>query len=644
MNSSFLRCPAILAIMIVVLAGSASHATPPITPHIDLREILVPSPLRALAPDSVVVSGKAEVGDGRRVRVRVTTSLGDCFEAETKASGKHFACRYPQDFAGAPSLSPMLLYVDATDAAEFGGKDMLEHQAEALLIVSGSSGDAIPDLPLIFTDDLVDARGSKDTQSAQWPRSRTLVNLFMHGRGARLMGIGRPDFDMAKPADIAWFKEHATLYDFDHRDRDWRQPLGNRVARGFWQAEWNAWFNPSNDHPWDGNADNHDTANYRPYAFANDIADLVVLYQIRRKLPRAVADNRDALADEALKNVLAMQHRGAETFALRETSGQQEYYTAGAFRYGMFATGEWLTEGRGWFANPQFRDFVRGGVLNGRCVWALAESLKAQPDGPLAARICEAIVLTLRFCLHDGIEHKYTRLTPAGRPLWGGIPGEHAYLLLGMLAAAEAVPELPVQLADDQAARPLRAVCVDALDALTEIALADGTWSHYANVDAMNIAALATGARVLFREEGATRWKAAAARAADVWIALTPLPDEHTAPTPLFGHRKAAGMTYYLGSEAHPHMALYVSGLWLQALADLHAVTHDARYADRAHAVLAYYCGNNPLHARILNEIGGVNNRITDADDDGIEEDLQWNAYPESTAFVQIGLLHCLNP
>jgi hypothetical protein len=516
MPSSFLRRTAIVATMTVTFSGSGSHATPPVTPGVDLRAMLVPSPVRELAADSIVLSGKAAVADGQSVRVRVTTSLGERFEAET------------------------------------------------------------------------------------------------------LMGIARPDFDLAKPADFVWFKQHATLYDFDHRDRDWSQPLGNRVARGFWQAEWNTWFNRNNDHPWDGNPDNPDTANYRPYAFANDMADLLALYQTRRKLPRAVADNRDALADEVFKNVLAMQHRGTDNFAVRESSSRQEYYTAGAFRYGMFTTGQGLTEGVGWFANPKYRDFVRGGVLNGRCVWALAESLKAQPDGPRAARICEAIVLALRFCLHDGIEHKYTRLTPAGHPVWGGIPGEHAYLLLGMLAAAEAVPELPVQLADDQPAHLLRAVCVDALDALTEITLADGTWSHYANVDAMNIAALAIGARVLFHEEGATRWKAAARRAADVWIAPKPLPEERTASTPLFGHRKATGMTYYLGNEGHPHMALYVSGLWLQGLAD--------------------------LHARILDEIGGVNNRVTDADHDGIEEELRWNAYPESTAFVQIGLLDCLNP
>jgi hypothetical protein len=644
MNSFRCRClAALLGIVIVALAGNAS-ATPPSAPIVDLREILLPSPVREVAAGSVILSGKAATADGQSVRVRVTTSLGCSFEAKTTVSGKHFACRYPQEFAGAPPLSPMLLYVDATDAAEFGGKEMLEHQAEALLIVSGTNCHEVADLPLVLTDDFVDAHGKKDAEASQWPQNRALVNLFMRGRGATLMRIGRSDFDLAKPADFTWFKQHATLYDFDHRDRDWSQPLGNRAARGFWQAEWNTWFNHSNDHPWDGNPENHDPANYRPYTFANDAADLLVLYRSRRKLPHAVADNRDALADEVLTNLLAMQHRGADNFALREASGHQEHYTAGAFRYGMFTTGQWLTEGVGWFVNPQFRDFVRGGVLNARCVWALGESLKAQPEGPYAARICDAIVLALRFCLHDGIAHKYTRLTDAGHLVWGGIPGEHAYLLLGMLAAAEVVPDLPVQLADEQPVRPLRAVCAEALDALTEITLADGTWSHYANVDATSIAALATGSRVLYDAEGAARWKTVAARAADVWIALKPLPEERTAPLSLFGHRKGTGMTYYLGNESHPHVALYVSGLWLQALADLYAVTQDARYADRAHAILAYYCGNNPLHARILNEIGGVNNRVTDADHDGIEEELRWNAYPESTAFVQIGLLHRLNP
>ncbi|MFZ5832783.1 MAG: hypothetical protein ACOY3P_22075, partial [Planctomycetota bacterium] len=323
------------AIAVAVLVWiQAARADAPHTPSVSLQEILVPSPVRDPAAGSILIAGRATVADRTTVRVRVTTSLGGSFQAKTAARDGRFTCRYPDDFEPAPSLGPMLLYVDATSADDFGGQDLPGHQAEALLVVSGKGRDAMPDLPLVFTDDFIDARGAKDTKSAQWALHRQLVNLFMRGRGARLMRIGRPDFYLAKPADFAWFKENATLYDFDYRDRDWAQPLGNRVARGFWQAEWNTWFNRSNDHPWDSNPDNTDPRNYRPYTFANDLADILVLYQMRRGLPRSVDDNRDALADEVLMNLLAMQHRSRENFALVEASGRQENYTAGAFRYG----------------------------------------------------------------------------------------------------------------------------------------------------------------------------------------------------------------------------------------------------------------------------------------------------------------------
>jgi arylsulfatase A-like enzyme len=614
----------------------------PKPPSVSLRENLLPSPIRDVAAGSVTIAGQALAMGEPSIRVRVTTSLGTTFETQTKAKGKSFACRFPQDFIGAPPLSSQLLYVDATDAAEFGGKQALEHQAEALLIVTGKEPGAWPDLPQVFTDDFIDASGKKDTQCAQWQRQHALINLFYRSRAAKLMLMQRPEFDLARPGDLALFKEHATLYDFDHRDRDWSQPLGQRVARGFWQAVWNRWFNASNDHPWDGNPANRDPKNYRPYTFANDAADLLVLYQLRPQPTPPATDNRVALASDVLATLLAMQHRGTDNFALKEATGRQEHYTAGAFRYGMFETGEWLTEGKGWFANPAFRDFARGGVLNGRCVWALGEALKADPHGVLAPKIREALPLALRFCLHDGLERGYTKLTKSGRALWA-YPGEHGYLLMGMIAAAEVAPDLPVKLADDEAAKPLKSVCVEALDALTEITKPDGTWSHYANVDAVNLAALAVGARAFRDDAGAARWKSAAGRAADVWLALKPLPGERTTPTPLFGHRKDSGMTFYLGKEPHPHMALYVQGHWLHALADLYAVTRERRYGERAEAILAYYCGDNPLHVRVLNELGAVNNRITDADNDGVEDEMRWNAYPESTAFVQIGLLHLLS-
>jgi isocitrate dehydrogenase kinase/phosphatase len=35
---------------------------------------------------------------------------------------------------------------------------------------------------------------------------------------------------------------------------------------------------------------------------------------------------------------------------------------------------------------------------------------------------------------------------------------------------------------------------------------------------------------------------------------------------------------------------------------------------------------------------------ISDRDGDGVEDHLVWDAYPESTAFFQIGLLHLMRP
>lgn len=609
---------------------------------VDLTESLHPSPIKPLAPGSVTIAGRANIPDGAPVQVRITTSLGQPFATKVAAQAGRFECRFPQDFAGAPALSPSLLYVDATDAAEFGGKDLVEHQAEAVLIVSGE-GQTVPDLPLVFTDDFIDAAGHKDAQCAQWPRQRELTNLFLHSRAAQLMHIRKPGFDLAAPTDFAWFKDHATLYDFDQRDRDWSQPLNHRVARGFWQAVWNSWFNAGNDHPWDGNPANHAPTNFRPYTFANDPADLLVLYRMLQAVTPCVADNRRALADEVLANLLAMQHRSPENFALPETSGRQEHYTAGAFRYGMFETGEWMTEGNGWFVNPQFRDFARGGVFNGRAVWALGESWKAEPYGPLSAQIREALVLALRFCLHDGLAHDYTWKTKSGQPVWNHTAGEHAYLLLGLLAACEVEPELSIPLAGDQPASPLREVTANALDALVETAGPDGNWTHYANAAAVNIAALAEGARVFPSHPHAAPWIAAARKAADLWLALQPLPAEHHTPTPMFGHMmKDGGLTFYLGKRARPSVALYVGGHWIHALAVLHTVTHEPHYAERAHALLAYYCGDNPARVRLLDELGAVNNGLTDAHGSGTEDQIGWDAYPESTAFVQIGLLHLL--
>lgn len=614
-------------------------AAPAATSSIDLSITLKTGAVRQVTNEGFLIQGTTADADAEKVRIRVGTSSGLSHESSVTVSEGRFSCRYPQDFAAAPPLAPMLCYIDATDSPDFSAKDILSRQAEITLIITGGAT-ALPDLPLVFSDDFIDARGKKDQASAQWSRQRFLVNLFMRSRAACLMGIGRPTFDLATGSDFTWFKENATLYDFDHRDRDWTTPLNHRVARGFWQAVWNRWFNSGNDHPWDGNAANQDPANYRPYTFTNDPANLLSLYRMKQGIKPVVADNRRSLADEVQANLLAMQHATPDNFALKEADGRFEHYTAGAFRYGMFETGEWLTEGTGWFVNAKFRDFAWGGVFNGRAIWSLGEALKADPDAKDAEQLRSAIALALRYCLHDGIEHGYTLKTKSGLPIWNRTAGEHAYMLLGMAAACQVAPEMPVKLGENDPARPLHAITVDALDALAERAAPDGNWTKYANSTATNIAALAEGSRTFPSHPHAPRWKSAAMKAADHWLAL-----QFTAaqPTPMFGHMIEDGrMTFVLAKGDPPHIPLYVGGHWLHALAVLHAVTQEPRYADRAHAILSYYCGANPLRVRLLNELGAVNNRVTDTDQDGLEDHIAWNAYPESTAFVQIGLLHLL--
>lgn len=634
--------PRFLVAAVAVVAGvGPGRAADPQPPHTNLRENLRPTPIRQLSAGQLELRGETAAADGSELLVRVTTSAGDSHTTRVQAAAGRFSCRYPADFPGARARPPLLLFVDATTAPELSGRDLLAAQSEILLVLTADDATP-PDLPLVFTDDLLDAAGRADRAAASWPRQRQLVNLFMRGRGAALMGIRREDFDLDREADARWFREHVSPYDFDHRDRDWSRPLGHRVARGFWQAMRNAWFNASNDHPWDGDPAHTSRDNYRPYAFANDMADLLVLYELAGRARPIVADNRVRLRDEVLANLLAMQHRTPESFALPEPTRRPLHYTAGSFRYGMFETGEFLTEGTGWFTNPEFRDFDGGGVFNGRCAWALGEALKAEPEGPRAATVRAALQAAVSFCLRDALAHGYARRTPTGGLVWGPA-GEHGYLSLGLLAAVEAAPDLPLLTAAAAEPRPLREVCAAALDALAETATPDGTWSHYANVDAVNIAALASGVRRLPDHPHRDRWRRAAVGSADIWLGLRPLPAERTLATPLFGERRPAGMTYYLGDRGLPHFALYYNGLWIDALARLHKVTGDARYRDRAGAILGYFCGDNPLHARILSEIGSVNNRVTDSDRNGLEDNLGWDAYPEATAFVQVGLLQLLD-
>ena len=132
-------------------------------------------------------------------------------------------------------------------------------------------------------------------------------------------------------------------------------------------------------------------------------------------------------------------------------------------------------------------------------------------------------------------------------------------------------------------------------------------------------------------------------KAATKWLEARPISGQAPGDFTPFGHTlDAKGMNYLLGDDAVAHVSLYSNGHWLRALSALYAVQPKSEYRERAAALVSFYCGNNDVHARLYNELGAVYNRITDRDGDGCFEGLRWNAYPESTAFFQIGLIHYL--
>lgn len=595
------------------LAGSASAAPPPVS----LAPTVTPSALVALPCPGLEIAGRAPAG--ATVWVRVTTARGDASRTEAVASNGCFRCRYPVGFRAAPPLEPGALFVDA-------GLAGAPPQAEATLVLYGATG--LPELPFAFVCDLLDASGRVDQACAEWPAVRTLANLYLHSRAAGLARCGRSDFDLARPQDLAWFKDHLTLYEFDYRDRDWSQPLGHRLRRTFWQAVWNTWFGPGNDQPLDGDPANRAPSNYRPYTFANDFADVLVMTALRLRAAHPLDDNVAVLVREATENLLAMQHAGPDNFARADASGRSERYTAGAFRYGLFENGEWLTEGTGWFVDPSHGDYRGGGVFNGRAVWALGEVLRADPEGPLAAPIREALRRAVRFCLCDAKADGYARATARGRIYWRDA-GEHAYLMLGLLAACGG------------GAQEFRRTCAEGLGALCDLERPGALWTRYPNVDAMAVAALAEGARLLADEPEADVWREAAMRVADGWISATVDPRERAAPSPHFGLRLAPErMTYVWEKNGRPRVVYYQSGHWIQALADLYALTGEPRYRERAEAVVSDLCGANPWGVRLFNELGAVYNWSDDTDGDSVEDQLKMDLYPESTAFCQIGIQH----
>lgn len=625
-------------ICLLSIAGTI-HASDPIS----LRETIIPSALHDLRQGPLTVAGSLPAPNPTTIQLRVTDALGQSVVKPLTVTNGKFSCRYPDDFPGAAPLRPGMLFLDATTDPNFDTRRFGHIQAEiAVILHAGQNG--LPDFPSAFTTDLRDPDGKTDQASSKWAATRALVNLYMRSQGATLARVGNAGFDLAKPDDFAWFKNNMAVYDFDHRDRDWSKPLGNRVARTFWKSVWNSWYNSSNDHPLDGNPNNSDPANYRPYAFSNDYTDWLILYWMRTRSAAPLDNSLLFQCRDAVLNLLAMQHRDPSNFALRDSRGLQEKYTAGAFRYGLFTTGEFLTEGKGWFYNPAFLDYIEGGVLNGRCVWGLGESLRHDPKGPAAPGLKAALELALRFCLHDAVNGGYARKTARGHYYWNN-PGEHAYLTLGMLAAFDAFPDMRIQLAPGEAAIPLRTLCISSLNALVDLELPTHQWSAYPNMDAMAIPALAQGIRLIKDAPEAAQWRTTAQQVADAWLAARIDPNERTAPCVHFGFRDKPGkMTHaWMNTKGRVQFFYYLTGHWIHAMADLYAATGETRYSQRAEAMVSYLCGDNPWQVRLFTETGGIYNWSDDSDGDGVEDLLKFDIYPESSAFCQIGILRLLD-
>lgn len=607
-------------------------------PEVDLRPALLPDPVRTFTGEPLAIRGKVNSGEQRNITVSATDALGRTSTATVESLDGSFSVNWPSSFEPKFTFVPGPLYLDAFSA------ETPEERSEILLILLDRNH-SVPDLPQLFCDDFLSADGGADQSAQSWSRNRTLVNHFMRSGAARVAHIGRSDFDLGKDPDFAFFKEHLSLYDFDHRDRDWSTPLGNRPAQGYWQSVWDRWFNESNSHFWDGNPENRSPENFRPYFFTNDLADLLIVYQLLRNSPAQVADNRKQLTEDSLKTLLALQHHGKESFCLPTTGHKTEAYTAGAFRYGMFESGEWLTETKGWFVDPNRRDFAFGGVLNGRSMWAMGESLRANPNGPQREALLRGIQGVLRFCLFDGQALGYTELTKSGHPFWS-VPGEQGYLVKGMVAACSACPDLAIPVNDAGTTIPLRIITRNSLTALTEKAADDGLWTFYSNCNAVNLTALAEGAREFPNDPDRNTWIAAASKAAQTWLDAKPVSGQMSGQSPLFGHTlKPNGMDFVLGStisvaDNQSFVSLYTNGHWLHALAALYSVKPEKTYRNRAAAIVAFYFGDNDVRARLYNELGAVYNRVTDSNGDGRFEQIHWDAYPESTAFFQIGLIH----
>lgn len=601
---------------------------------ISLEPTLKPSAVRDVTSGPITLLGETRDQGTIPVRIRVTTTQGAQSIKDVTTSNGLFQAVYPTDFPGAPPLQSGMLFLDATTDANFIGNN----QAEAGLLLYDSQKLLIPEMPTVFTNDLCDKQGRTDANASEWPVVRTLANLYQQSLGAATVGIGWRDFDLAKPSDFKFFKDRLTLYDFDHRDRNWATPLSHRETRTFWQSVYNAWFNSSNDHPIDGNPANGDFHNYVPYGFSNDYADTLIMYNLRLHGCSVMDDNLVSMCREGTQNLLAMQHKDPSNFSLMDSHGVQHTYTAGAFRYGMFDTGDFMSEGNGWFHNPSFKDYYDGGVLNGRCVWGLATSLQQDPQSPLAPQIKQAIQRASQFCLRDALAYGYAKKTTHGNTYWRDA-GEHGYLAMGLVNAASVDPNLMVAYGDGPAAMTLREACVGSLNALVDLQNPRYKyWSTYPNVDPMAIVALVDGASLIKDNPASAVWLATAVAAADSWLAVRVDPKDYPADPMHYGLRTGNTMTY--NWTDHNFIFLYQNGHWMHALAQLYKATKNERYRKRIEDNISYLCGANPWGLRLLTETGGVYNWVEDKNLDGVEDELKYDLYPESTAFCQIGIMY----
>lgn len=643
--------------LVGVLAASAGNvrgaAVALTAPEVSLRAMVAVSPFRDLAQaEHVVVAGTCASLGRERVWVRVTSGDGQTATAEVAADTRtgRFSVEYPAGFRGAAPLRAGVYFIDA---ALTSGAPALS-RAEVAVVVFDSRRGRLPDLPSAFTTDLRGRGGEQDAQSPEWPRVRALANLYYGSRGAALAGVER-EFDLARPEDLKSFKRSLSLYDFEGRDRDWSQPLGRRVARGFWQAVWDTWFGPSND-----DERPVGSGHYPAYTFTNDTADILVAYLRRWRLQDRVEggmeDNTAELCRDVLANLRALQRRADETGPT-----QPGVEGAGAFYYGLFADGELMLDGTGWFHAPGRVDHRRGGVFLGRATWALGEALAIRPEGLEEAAVRETLRRALRWAFGGAQAHAdggrpYVRWVTstsgpkATRLLWRS-PGEHAYLLQGMVAAC-ARPELAglrIFEAGEYGfsqAETLSSLTQQGLEALADVVQPSGLFSTFADVDAVAVTALVRGARAFQAHPSAERWRACARKVTDGWMAARPAAADYRGPVVLMAGRRDPAQPEELRYRAHrsasTHLTYFHTGLWMQALAELEESEKDPRYARRFDELFGYFCGNNPFDARLFTEVGGVYNFVTDTDGDTVEDRLRFDLYPESTAFVQIAVLRAL--